>query len=167
MYQKYTIFVKLYIYGLTYRLYIRYKHKLRVDVITYVPTPANDPPSATIVLSVYYTVPLQYRIIIVAVPVPGIATSGHQDIRSTAPVRSTSIWWWIPGSPCWRNPRLDLWDGIPPGISSPSRVTAALGRPQKFHRKVPGRSQQESPQMMGVAQRGRLKFLKMSFWRII
>ena len=68
----------------------------------------------------------------------------------------------------WDRP-LDLWDGIPPGISS-RRVTAALGRPQKFHRKVPGRSQWDpsrNPQMM-VTQRGRrLKILKMSFWRII
>jgi hypothetical protein len=97
--------------------------------------------------------------IIVAVPVP--PTSGHQDIRSigTAPVRSTSLWWWN----LWDGiPPLDLWDGIPPAISS-RRVTAALGRPQKFHRKVPGpggRSQWDpsrNPQMMGVAQRGRLK----------
>ena len=50
MYQKYTFFVKLYICGLTYRLYIRYKHKLRIDVITYVPTLANDPPSAAVCL---------------------------------------------------------------------------------------------------------------------
>ena len=27
IYQKYTVFVKLYICGLTYRLYLRYKHK--------------------------------------------------------------------------------------------------------------------------------------------
>ena len=50
MYQKYTVFVKLYIYGLTYRLDIRSKHKLRIDVITYVPTLANDLPSATVCL---------------------------------------------------------------------------------------------------------------------
>ena len=58
-----------------------------------------------------------------------------EDIRrSTAPVRSTSLWWWN----LWDGiPPLDLWDGIPPAISS-RRVTAALGRPQKFHRKVPG-----------------------------
>ena len=49
MYQKYTLFVKLCICGLTYRLFIRYKHKLRIDVITYVPTLANDPPSAAAV----------------------------------------------------------------------------------------------------------------------
>ena len=83
MYQKYTFLVKLYICGLTYRIYIRYRHKLRIDVITYVSTRYR-----------YYRT-------VVAVPVPPI--SGHQDIRSigTAPVRSTSLWWW------------NLWDGIP------------------------------------------------------
>ena len=50
IYGKYTGFVKLYIFGLTYRSYIRYKHKLRIDVITYIPTLANDPPSAAICL---------------------------------------------------------------------------------------------------------------------
>jgi hypothetical protein len=59
---------------------------------------------------------------------------------------------------------VDLWDEIPAGISS--RVFAALGRPQKFPRKVPP-ADPRNPQMMGVAQRGRLQFLKMSFWRII
>ena len=40
-----------------------------------------------------------------------IRTSG----RSTAPVRSTtSLWWWLDP----RDPPFDLWDGIPPGISS-------------------------------------------------
>ena len=43
MYEKYTFFIKLYIYGLTYRLYVRLKHKLRIDVITYIPTMANGP----------------------------------------------------------------------------------------------------------------------------
>ena len=38
MYQKYTFLVKLYICGLTYRIYIRDRHKLRIDVITYLST---------------------------------------------------------------------------------------------------------------------------------
>ena len=125
MYQKYTFLVKLYICGLTYRYYIRYRHKLRIDVITYVSTRYR-----------YYRT-------VVAVPVPPI--SGHQDIRSigTAPVRSTSLWWW------------NLWDGIPGiprwicgmgsllGSAVVGSLLPALGRPRKFHRKVP-RSQQES-----------------------
>ena len=85
MYQKYTFFVKLYICGLTYRSYIRCKHKLRIDVITYVPTLANNPCFLCCCLST--------TAIIVAVPaVPGIATSGHQrTFYCTAPVRSTSL----------------------------------------------------------------------------
>ena len=81
-------------------VYIRYKHKLRIDVITYVPTLANDP-SAAVCLSVYYTA------IIVAVPaVPGIPTSQHpdihQDIRSTTGTVYLAFWWWIPaGIPRW------------------------------------------------------------------
>ena len=65
-----------------------------------------------------------------------LSTSRHQqDIRSTiytaAPVRSTSLWWW------WIPRGFVGWDdGIPAAISS-RRVTAALGRPQKFPRKVP------------------------------
>ena len=39
-----------------------------------------------LLLSVYYR---YYR----SSPVPVPPTSGHQDIRSTAPVRSTSLWW--------------------------------------------------------------------------
>ena len=38
MYQKYTGFIKLYICGLTYRSYIRLKHKFRIDVVLYIPT---------------------------------------------------------------------------------------------------------------------------------
>ena len=58
------------------------------------------------------------------------------------------------------DPPLDLWDGIPPGISSSRRVTAAaLGRPQKFHRKVPGRSQQESADD-GCGPAGEIKIFK-------
>ena len=90
---------------------------------------------------------------------PDTPTSG-QDIRSTAPA-VWSTWLFGDGSP------VDLWDGIPAAVISSRRVTAALGRPQKFPRKVPRRADPRSPQMMGVAQRGRLQFLKMSFWRII
>ena len=46
---------------------------MRIDVITYVPTLANDPPSAAAAVCLSTTA------IIVAVPVPGIATSG-QDV---------------------------------------------------------------------------------------
>ena len=83
-----------------------------------------------LLLSVYYR--YRYYRTPPAPAVPGIPTSGHQqDIRSTAPVRrSTSLWWWIPG--------VDLWDGIPAAVISSRRVTAALGRPKKFPRKVPG-----------------------------
>ena len=70
MYQKYTFFVKLYICGLTYRVYVRYKHKLRIDVITYIPTLANGPPSAAVCL-------LPGTAIIAPVPVPGV--SQHPD----------------------------------------------------------------------------------------
>ena len=74
VYQKYTVFVKLYICGLTYRLSGRYKHKLRIDVITYIP---NKWPSLCCCLSTTGT-----AIIVppapAAVPVPGIPTSGHQ-----------------------------------------------------------------------------------------
>ena len=72
MYQKYTCFVKLYICGLTYRLYGQYRHKLRIDVITYIPTLANGIPTLS---------------------------GQQQDIRSTAVVvgrSTTSLWWWIP-----------------------------------------------------------------------
>ena len=104
MYEKYTFFIKLCIYGLTYRLYVRLKHKLRIDVITYIPTLANGP----------------------------------LNIRTSAGY----LFWYIllrrygllrfggGGSP------VDLWDGIPAAISNRG-VTAALGRPQQFHRKVP------------------------------
>ena len=123
VYQLYRFLVKLYICGLTYRIYIRYRHKLRTDVIiTYVST--------------------RYRYYRSGPSTANIRTSGYPFYCSigTAPVRSTSLCWWnlwdgIPG-----DPPLDLWDGIPPGISS-RMVTAALGRPLKFHRKVPGRSQ--------------------------
>ena len=154
MYQKYTFFVNLYICGLTYRLYIRYKYKLRIDVITYVPTLANDLPLPVCCC-------LSTTAIIVGVPVvPGIATSGHQDIRSTAPVRSTSLWWWIPGIPRWIC-------GM--GSLLGSAVVGSLLRwvaRKNFIAKSPA-DPSRNPQMMSVAQRGRLKFLKMSFWRII
>ena len=89
-----------------------------------------------LLLSVYY----RYTII-VPVPVPGIPTSGHQpDIRSTAPVRSTSL---FAGGSLGSPRGICGMGSIATGISS-RRVTAALGRPQKFPRKVPGQSQQES-----------------------
>ena len=101
VYQKYTVFVKLYICGLTYRLYIRYKHKLRIDVITYVPTPANDPPSATVFLLPLLSLrSQQYRVS----RYRNIRTSGYgyPFYCAAAPVRSTSLWWWIPaGIPRW------------------------------------------------------------------
>ena len=137
MYQKYTFFVKLYICGLTYRLSVRYKHKLRIDVITYVPTLANDPPFCCCCLST--------TAIIVAVPaVPGyrnIRTSGRSMLH-----RYGTVYFALEVDP--RDPPLDLWDGIPPGISS-RRVTAALGRPQKFHRKVCPADPSRNAQMMG------------------
>ena len=72
--------------------------------------------------------------IIVPVPVPvlGIPTSGHQQ-RISVLLQRYGLLRFGGGSP------VDLWDGIPPpaGISSRSRVTAALGRPQKFPRNVP------------------------------
>ena len=73
MYQKYTLFVKLYIYGLTYRLYLRYKHKLRIDVITYIPTLANGPPSAAVCLRYYR----YYR-------TAGPSSTGYPNIRTSA-----------------------------------------------------------------------------------
>ena len=40
---------------------------------------------------------------------------------------------------------MDLWDGIPAAaVISSRRVTAALGRPKKFPRKVRGRSQESA-----------------------
>jgi len=54
---------------------------------------------------------------------------------------------------------VDLWDGIPAAVISSRRVTAALGRPQKFHRKVPGRSQQESADD-GCGPAGEIKIFK-------
>ena len=120
-----------------------------------------------LLLSVYYR---YYR-------TAGPSSTGYPNIRTsagypfycqTAPLRrSTSLWWWIPG--------VDLWDGIPAAaavISSRSRVTAALGRPKKFPRKVRGRSQ-ESADDPGLSRwpsgpAGEItKILKMSFWRII
>lgn len=43
-------FVKLYICGLTYRLYVRYKHKLRINVITLIRIMPNGHPSAAVYL---------------------------------------------------------------------------------------------------------------------
>ena len=162
--KKYTFFVKLCICGLTYRLFIRYKHKLRIDVITYVSTRyryyrSRSGPSST--------------------GTANIRTSGYpEDIRSIVRIQvpvpyccTGTVYFALVVEFVGWDPPLDLWDGIPPAGISSRRVTAALGRPEKFHRKVPGRSQQRdpsrNPQMMGVAQRGRLKFLKISFWRII
>ena len=56
-----------------------------------------------------------------------------------------------------RDPPLDLWDGIPPGISS-RRVTAALGRPQS-PRPIPVGSQQESADD-GCGPAGEIKIFK-------
>ena len=89
-------------------------------------------------------------------------STGYRNIRTSGyPFNCTGTVYFAlvvdPRDP-W-DPPLDLWDGIPPGISS-RRVTAALGRPQQFHRKVPAADPWDAsrnPQMMGVAQRGRLK----------
>jgi len=82
-----------------------------------------------------------YRYYPVAVPVQGIpVVSQHPDIR-TFYCTGTVYFALVVEFVGW-DPPLDLWDGIPPDPSG-------------------------NPQMMGVAQRGRLKFLKMSFWRII
>ena len=92
-----------------------------------------------LLLSVYYR---YYPTGIVAVPVPaGIATSGHQDVLRLYCAGTVYVALLVVDP---RDPPLNLWDGIPPAGISGRRVTAALGRPQKFHRKVPGRSQQES-----------------------
>jgi len=95
MYQKYTCFVKLYICGLTYRLYIRYKHKLRIYVITYVPTLANDPPSAAVCLAVGTS----YRV------------SQHPDIRTFYCTGTVYFAFVVdPRDPPFRTRGLDLWD---------------------------------------------------------
>ncbi len=109
MYQKYTCLVKLYICGLTYRIYIRYKHKLRKDVITYVST--------------------RYRYYRSGPSTANIRTSGY-------PFYCTgTVYFALVVDP--RDPPLDLWDGIPPGISS-RRVTAACaGSPAKISSQSP------------------------------
>ena len=66
-----------------------------------------------------------------------IRTSGYPSFYCTGTVYFALVVEFVG----WDTP-LDLWDGIPPDPSG-------------------------NPQMMGVAQRGRLNFLKMSFWRII
>ena len=107
-----------------------------------------------LLLSVYYCT---------AINRSGPSSTGYRNIRtsgrSTAPLHRYGLlpfaWWWIPGIP-----RLDLWDGIPPGISSRRVTAAALGRPQKFHRKVPGRSQQESADDDGCGPAGVIKIFK-------
>ena len=101
MYEKYKFFVKLYICGLTYRLYVRYKHKLRIDVITYVPTLAKDPPSAAVCL-----LPL------LSYDCSGPSSTGYRNIRTSG--HSTSLWWWIPGIPRW----ICGTGSLPLGISS-------------------------------------------------
>ena len=143
-----------------YRSYIRYIHKLRIDVITYVPTLANDPSSAAVCL-----LPLLYRTVAVpAVPgiPPGVATSVHQ--RTFYCMHRYGLLRFDGGfvgwDPSW--PGIILWRS-----AVVERVTAAaLGRPQKFHRKVPGRSQQESADD-GCGPAGVIEIFKMSFWRII
>ncbi len=80
----------------------------------------------------------RYRYYYRSGPGTGIATSGHQrTFYCTGTVYFALVVEFVG----W-DPPLDLWDGIPPDPSG-------------------------NPQMMGVAQRGRLKFLKKSFWRII
>ena len=71
-------------------------------------------------------------------------STGYRNIRTSGyPFYCTgTVYFALVVDP--RDHPLDLWDGIPPGISSRRWLTAALGRPQKCHRKVPGRSQQES-----------------------
>ena len=97
---------------------------------------------------------------------PGTPTSG-QDIRSTAPaVRST----WPFGVVDPRIPRGFVgWDPRDPFLLESAvvdRVTAALGRPLKFPRKVPR-------PIPGICRwwvwpsGGDYNFLKISFWRII
>ena len=92
-YQKYTVFVKLYICGLTYRIYVRYKHKLRIDVITYIPSLANGPPSAAVCLLPLLLHRSQYL--------------GYPNIRTGYPLYCTggtvylAFWWWIPWDPPW------------------------------------------------------------------
>ena len=157
MYQKYTVFVKLYICGLTYRLSVRYKHKLRIDVITYIPTLANGPPSAAVCL-------LPVPLLSYPAGPSSIPTSGHQqDIRSTAPGRrSTSLWWWIPG--------VDLWDGIPAAavISSVGSLLRWVARKNFLAKSgADPRNPQMIPVYPGFPAGEITKFLEMSFWRII
>ena len=92
--------------------------------------------------------------------------SQHPDIR----IRSYPFyWWWIPGIPV-RHPPLDLWDARGMGsLLGSAAVVGSLLRwvaRKTFIAKSPA-DPSRNTQMMGVAQRGRLKFLKMSFWRII
>ena len=155
MYQKYRVLVKLYICGLTYRSYIRYRHNLRIDVITYVPTLANDSPSAAVCLP-----PL--RIIVVVPAVPGIATSGHQDVLLH---RRYGLLRFGGGSQQGSPVGFVGWDPSCWGGSVVGSLLRWVAR-KNFIAKSPT-NPSRNPQMMGVAQRGRLKFLKMSFWRII
>ena len=92
--------------------------------------------------------------IIVAVPaVPG----RYRNIRTSG--RTGTVYFaLVPGvvDPS-RDPPLDLWDGIPPGISSRRVTAAALVARKNFIAKSPA-DPSRNPQMMGVAQRGRLNF---------
>ena len=123
---------------------------MRIDVITYVSTPANDPPSATIVLSVYYR---YYR--------SGPST-GYRNIRRTSgyPFYCTgTVYFALVVDP--RDPPLDLWDGIPPGISSRRGSLLLRWVPRKnFIAKSPA-DPSRSPQMMGVrGPAGEIKIFK-------
>ena len=77
-------------------MYGMHRHKLRIDVITHIPTLANGPPFAAVCL-----LPLLSR--------NGPSTEGipvvsqHPDIRTFywTGTRSTSLWWWIPRIPRW------------------------------------------------------------------
>ena len=141
MYQKYTFFVKLYICGLTYRLFIRYIHKLRIDVITYIPTLANWQMTLPLLLSVYYR---YYR------TGSGPSSTGYRNIRTSEDVllhRYGLL-------------RFDGgfvgWDPSWPGISS-RRGSLLLLRwvaRKNFIAKSPADPSRNPQMMMDVAQRG-------------
>ena len=137
---------------MTYRLYIRYKHKLRIDVITYVPTLANDPSSAAVCLLPL----LSYR------RVCNIRTSEDVLLHRTGTVYFALMV--NPSRDAW-DPPLDLWDGIPPGqgsavveghcccAGSPAKISSQSPRP------IPVGSQQESADD-GCGPAGEIKIFK-------
>ena len=113
MYQKYTFLVKLYICGLTSRLYIRYKDKLSIDVLAYVPTLTNDPPSAAVCLRSYNR---YYR----SGPSSTGNNGGYRNIRTSGRFTVHRYGLLRFGGVDPRDPPLDLWDGIPPGMHQQS-----------------------------------------------